>query len=187
VPGRPIGLHPDDVAKLARSNVHLHFYGDFTHGQWREWIAKSLVLAPAHLHLHAHVDIDRWVSEFSQYDAGWLHFFRSTNEGDLRRATWDDLNLPARMATLAAAGLPMLQRENRGHEVATQTQVREQGVGLFFDDIANAGEALRNQQALTRARENLRGARCDYTFDRHAQHLVDFMRKVIGHCATGRC
>ncbi|HEY0878212.1 MAG TPA: hypothetical protein VGE10_07140 [Zeimonas sp.] len=31
----------------------------------------------------------------SQYDAGWLHAFRSANEGELRRANWDDLNYPA--------------------------------------------------------------------------------------------
>ncbi len=32
VPGRPIGLHPETVAELAQSRIHLHFYGDFTHG-----------------------------------------------------------------------------------------------------------------------------------------------------------
>jgi hypothetical protein len=34
VPGRPIGLHPHSVAELAEQGIHLHFYGDFTHGQW---------------------------------------------------------------------------------------------------------------------------------------------------------
>ena len=38
-------------------------------------------LAPRHLHLHANVSQDRWLAEFSQYDAGWLHFFRSENHG----------------------------------------------------------------------------------------------------------
>jgi hypothetical protein len=30
VPGRPIGLHPQNVAELAEQKIHLHFYGDFT-------------------------------------------------------------------------------------------------------------------------------------------------------------
>jgi hypothetical protein len=106
VPGRPIGLHPQTVAELAQHGIHLHFYGDFTHGQWREWIEKARLLAPAHLHLHANVEQARWVAEFSQYDAGWLHAFSSENQGELRRANWDDLNLPARMATLGAADDP---------------------------------------------------------------------------------
>lgn len=70
VPGRPIGLHPPDVATLAANAVHLHFYGDFTQGQWREWIEKTRRLAPRHLHLHANVSQEHWVKQFSQYDAG---------------------------------------------------------------------------------------------------------------------
>ncbi|MFY0535851.1 glycosyltransferase [Nannocystis pusilla] len=94
VPGRPIGLHPHHVAELAAEDVHLHFYGDFTHGQWREWIDRARALAPRHLHLHGHVDQRRWLAEFSRYDAGWLHFFASGNDGDIARADWDDLNIP---------------------------------------------------------------------------------------------
>ena len=97
-PGRPIGLHPETVAELGAEGVHLHFYGDFTHGQWKAWIERTRGLAPRHLHLHANVDQGRWVAEFSQYDAGWLHGFTSHNRGDIRRADWDDLNYPARMA-----------------------------------------------------------------------------------------
>ena len=56
VPGRPIGLHPHTVEELAREGIHLHFYGDFTQGQWKQWIEKAGSLAPRHLHLHANVE-----------------------------------------------------------------------------------------------------------------------------------
>src|SRR4051794_6224638 len=46
VPGRPIGLHPPDIAALAARDIHVHFYGDFTHGQWRAWIANAGAAAP---------------------------------------------------------------------------------------------------------------------------------------------
>ena len=85
VPGRPIGLHPPCVARLAAQGIHLHFYGDFTHGQWLTWIETTRELATRHLHLHGNVDQERWVEEFSRYDAGWLHVFTSANGGDLRR------------------------------------------------------------------------------------------------------
>jgi hypothetical protein len=76
VPGRPIGLHPETVQELAANGVHLHFYGDFTQGQWKAWIERTMGLAPHHLHLHANVDQKDWAREFTQYDAGWLHGFR---------------------------------------------------------------------------------------------------------------
>ena len=179
VPGRPIGLHPHTVAELAREGVHLHFYGDFTHGQWREWIDKTKDLAAGHLHLHAQVDQGQWVREFSRYDAGWLHFFRSENGGELRRANWDDLNYPARLATLVAAGLPVLQRDNQGAIVATQSLVRERDLGLFFTEMDELGEQLRDASRLERIRESVWRQREEFTFDFHADRLVGFFRRVV--------
>ncbi|HEY8377751.1 MAG TPA: glycosyltransferase [Nannocystis sp.] len=178
VPGRPIGLHPPTVAELAAHDIHLHFYGDFTHGQWRTWIARARELAPRHLHLHPHVDQDRWVEEFSQYDAGWLHFFRSDNDGDLRRANWDDLNLPARMATLAAAGLPMIQRDNPGALVATQTLARALEIGVFADSIEDLAAQLRDCAHMDRLRAQVWRVRDQFTFDHHADRLLAFLRTV---------
>jgi glycosyltransferase involved in cell wall biosynthesis len=179
VPGRPIGLHPHTVADLARNGIHLHFYGDFTHGQWREWIAKAQGMAPRHLHLHAQVDQNRWVEEFSRYDAGWLHYFRSENAGEIRRANWDDLNYPARLATLAAAGLPVIQCDNRGAIVATQTLARELDVGLFVHDMDDLAAQLRENAGLERLRGNMWRQRKQFTFDHHAGTLVGFFRQVM--------
>ncbi len=180
VPGRPIGLHPHTVAELAEHGIHLHFYGDFTHGQWREWIEKTRRMAPRHLHLHAQVHQGEWVREFSQYDAGWLHTFASRNGGDLRRADWDDLNYPARLTTLVAAGVPVLQRDNAGSIVATQTLVRDRGIGLFFRDIADLAAQLHDRERLAQVRARVWEQRFDFTFDARADDLVAFLRKVAG-------
>ena len=179
VPGRPIGLHPETVGDLAAAGVHLHFYGDFTHGQWAQWITRTRDLAPAHLHLHPQVDQADWVREFSQFDAGWLHFFRSENAGELRRANWDDLNIPARMATLALAGLPMLQADNAGAIVATQELARRLDLGLFFRDMAELGHHLRDKRRMARLRANVWRHREQFTFDAHADRLISFLRQVI--------
>ena len=179
VPGRPIGLHPHTVGELAAQGIHLHFYGDFTHGQWRQWIDDARRLAPRHLHLHANVEQARWVEEFSRYDAGWLHAFASTNQGELRRANWDDLNYPARMATLAAAGLPMIQRSNEGAIVATQTLSRQLGIGVFYDSIEHLGALLRDRPAMDALRERVWSQRAQFTFDTHVPGLVAFLRRVI--------
>jgi len=179
VPGRPIGLHPPTVAELARNGIHLHFYGDFTQGQWREWIAKAVALAPEHLHLHPNVDHDGWVREFSQYDAGWLHVFKSSNGGDIRRADWDDLNLPARVATLAAAGLPMIQLDNRGAIVAAQALAQRLGIGVFFDGIEDLAQRLYDRAHMAALRERVWQVREEFCFDRHAPGLVAFFERVI--------
>jgi hypothetical protein len=179
VPGRPIGLHPHTVEALAQHGVHLHFYGDFTQGQWRDWIAKAGALAPRHLHLHAIVAQDRWVEEFSRYDAGWLHCFASRNGGELRRADWDDLNYPARIATLAAAGLPMIQRDNAGAIVASQALARRLDIGLFYDAVDDLAGQLREGGRMARLRANAWRERGQFAFDTHVPALLAFFREAM--------
>ncbi len=179
VPGRPIGLHPETVAELARCGVHLHFYGEFTHGQWLQWIEKTRNLAPGHIHLHRHVDQENWGKEFSQYDAGWLDYFKSENRGQLLRSNWDDLNYPARIATLAAAGLPMLQRDNPGSLVATQNLVRSLDLGVFFIEMSELRAQLDDRERLESVRNSVWQQRDQFTFDAHAPALVDYFRQVI--------
>ncbi|MFC5462273.1 glycosyltransferase family 2 protein [Massilia niabensis] len=186
VPGRPIGLHPHTVAELAGEGIHLHFYGDFTQGQWRGWIRDAQALAPRHLHLHANVDQGAWRSEFSRYDAGWLHAFASANEGELRRANWDDLNYPARLSTLAAAGLPMIQRDNHGAIVATQTLARSLDIGVFYRSIAELGESLRDRAALDAIGARVEALRHRFAFDAHVPALVGFFREVIAAAGATR-
>jgi hypothetical protein len=179
VPGRPLGLEPETVAVLAAEGVHLHFYGEVFQRRWRTWIEEARRLAPRHLHLHPQADQDAWVSEFSKYDAGWLHNFISENGGDLRRANWDDLNYPARLATLAAAGLPMIQRDNKGAVVATQTLATRLDIGVFFREMGELGERLRDGRRMAELRANMRRHRPLFTFDHHADDLVAFFREVI--------
>jgi len=179
VPGRPIGLHPETVVALAQQGIHLHVYGDFIHHLWRGWAERTNRLAPGFLHLHGQVNQDRWVAEFSQYDAGWLHAFESRNGGDLRRADWDDLNIPARMGPLAAAGLPIIQRANPGAVVATQTLVRTLDSGIFYDAIDDLGAHLRDAPRMANLRANAWRHRDEFTFDHHADRLVAFFREVI--------
>lgn len=179
VPGRPIGLHPEMVAELASHHIHLHFYGDYAQGRWRAWIERTMALAEGYLHLHRQVNQEQWVSEFSRYDAGWLHAFRSTNHGDIRRADWDDLNLPARMATLAVAGLPMIQSDNTGSIVATQTLARQQELGLFFTSVDELATQLQDQRRLGALRESVWRQRETFTFDSHADRLVAFFHQII--------
>ncbi|HEX6293279.1 MAG TPA: glycosyltransferase [Herpetosiphonaceae bacterium] len=179
VPGRPIGLHPWVVGELAEQGIHLHFYGDFTQGIWHSWIEKALRVAEGYLHLHPNVDQRQWVSEFSQYDAGWIHVFKSENQGDLRRSNWDDLNYPARIATLVAAGVPLIQLDNPDAIVAAQTLARQLDIGVFFSEIPQLREQLRDETRMAQLRENVWRQREQFSFDAHADRLLAFFRSVI--------
>lgn len=179
VPGRPIGLHPWVMGELAAQGVHVHFYGDFTQDLWKDWIAKVREVAAGHLHLHPNVDQRGWVAEFSRYDAGWLHFFKSQNGGDVRRMTFDDMNYPARIGPLVAAGLPLLQGDNAGAIVATQNLARERELGLLFDDAAGLRAQLSDEARMAALRESVWRQREQFTFDSHADRLIDFFREVI--------
>ena len=184
IPGRPIGLHPYNVAELAEQKIHLHFYGDFTHGQWKQWIEKTNAMANGYLHIHGNVDQENWTKEFSQYDAGWLHFFKSENFGEIRRANWDDLNIPARLATLVLSGLPLLQRNNEEHIVATQSMIKKFNMGLFFKDMNELGEKIRDKKNMNIIRKNAWNQREYFTFDYHADRIIDFFRNVINYCGN---
>ncbi len=179
VPGRPIGLHAKTVGELAAAGVHLHFYGDFTQGQWAEWIPRAQAVANGKLHLHPNVDQRGWLREFSQYDAGWLHYFASENGGDVRRANWDDLNYPARIATLAVAGVPLLQYDNADAFVATDHLARRHDLGFFGRSMAELAAQLYDRPRLDAVRDSVWRQRGQFTFDAHADALIAFFRRVI--------
>lgn len=148
-------------------------------------IAQSTLLAPKHLHLHPNVDQADWVTEFSRYDAGWLDSFVSDNGGDLRRANWDDLNYPARIATFAMAGLPMIQRDNAGSVVAAQSLAQRFGLGLGYQSIDELATVLYDKPRMAGLREQVWAQRMQFCFDTHVPALEDFFRAVIDNASRG--
>jgi hypothetical protein len=124
------------------------------------------------------VDPADWVRELSRYDAGWLHRITSRNGGDLRRATWDDLNSPARMPALLMAGLPLLLPDNLGHRVAVNRVSAAEGTGIAYHDAEDVVDALRDEARLAEARSAALQARHRHTFDAHADRLLEVFESV---------
>jgi hypothetical protein len=108
-----------------------------------------------------------------------LHFFKSENNGEISRSNWDDLNIPARMSTLALAGLPMLQRNNEGHVVAIQSLVKKYNLGLLFNDMKELGQLMRDRQLMQNLRESVWQQRDMFMFDYQVENLVEFFNQVI--------
>ena len=178
-PGRVVGIYPDTMRQLADNNIHVHLYTDTIQNRRDEFIRVMKAAAPLHFHLHPFCEPKNWVEEFSRYDAGWLHSFESDNCGDLTRATWDDLNMPARMNTLAAAGLPMIQYDNTGHIVATQEYLKKINAGLFYKEAQGLREQLADRQLMDTLNRNMLKNRFLFCFNEYVPALIDFFKLVI--------
>ncbi len=180
--GRPLGFDPPFLAALAARGVHVHFHGlrdgPGPQGTWRAWLEEARRLAPGRVHVHPGVDERGWVGVLGRYDAGWLHRFTSTNEGDVRRATWDDLNLPARIGTLMAARLPLLVPANPGCAVAVERLVAATGAGLVYGSAEEAAARLAGPD-LAAARTAVCRVREEFTFDAHADRLLALFRTLL--------
>ncbi|CCH86533.1 Glycosyl transferase [Modestobacter italicus] len=182
VVGRPAGLDAAWLLDLARRGVHTHLYGQVRapgpKGSWTGWLAEALATAPEHVHVHPAVGPEEWVAELSRYDAGWLHRFTSTNGGDLRRASWDDLNSPARLPVLLAAGLPVLQQANPGSTVSVERVLRRDGTGLFYRSADEVAAVLAEELGTGSGAAAALAVREEHTFDAHADRLLELFASV---------
>lgn len=179
IAGRPFGITPDHIRQMGKQKIHLHIYGNNAISRYEELLKKGKALAPNYLHLHNSCSAKDFVKEFSQYDAGFLHNFQSENRGELLRASWNDLNFPARMSTYGMAGLPMLVYNNDGHRVATQEFLEQYGMTLKYTSISQLSDCFKDKDKLLMIRENVWNHRNIFSFDYHVPKLIDFFHQVI--------
>ncbi|MBE2317668.1 glycosyltransferase [Solirubrobacter sp. CPCC 204708] len=122
-----------------------------------------------------------WVSALSRYDAGWLHPVAPRNGGDPHAAAWDDLNLPARLPTLVAAGLPLIAPRGGQHEISAVGRLAtELGCGVLYEDLDDLAAQLRDTTAMQGRGAAAWGARETQTFDHHADQLVRWLQAAAG-------
>lgn len=181
--GRPVGLdRVDTLMSLFEQGVHLHVYGRQAPSSKSQWnsIQQSLscdsVYGP-YLHIHDTINPVDWASELSQYDAAWLHM-PDPREGKATIKDWSYLNLPARLGTYAAGGLPWLVCEPQGGTTA----VGELASGLNNSIVAESVEALidglLNKSLLRLVTESAGANQWRLTFDGNLERLLSFFERV---------
>ncbi|MDC0710670.1 glycosyltransferase family A protein [Stigmatella sp. ncwal1] len=183
--GRPLGLDPREspkasefVMSILQAGIHVHLYGGaFFQNAPREFLDQ--LRASGLVHTHPPVGPADWVRVLSQYDAAWCHIFTSSNQGELRRADWIDLNLPARLGTYASAGLPWILRDNSHSRVALDALARRLDVGIFVNNGADLARQLRDRPRLQQLSRNMRETRSAFCFDDQLPPLVDFFHRLI--------
>ena len=72
-----------------------------------------------------------------------------------------------------------MQYDNSGSIVAMQSLAHEQSLGLVYKDVEHLAEQLHDKKNMERLRESIWNQREQFTFDYHADRLVDFFRRVI--------
>lgn len=60
-----------------------------------------------------------------------------------------------------------------------QNLARELEIGLFFKEIDQLSEQLQDKEKMARLQDNVWRQREKFTFDYHADRLIDFFRQVI--------
>lgn len=179
VAGRLLGISSLDIEQMAENHIHIHIYGDIYQNQARMMIDEAMALAPDYVHLHHSCDAANWVQEFSQYDAGWLHCYHSSNHGNLARANWIDFNSPARLSTYAMAGVPMIMTDNTGHIVHHQKYLEDLGMALPISSISDLKRKFQDKPLMHRLRENTWRNREKFCFDHYVEDLECFFHEVI--------
>jgi glycosyltransferase involved in cell wall biosynthesis len=181
VVGRDIGLEPEDVLEIVSHKVHIHYHSHISNFFTLRKITKLQKAYPGYVHIHPFVNPKDWVKVFSQYDAGWLHQFRSNNSGLPFSVSWDDLNPPARLSPLISAGIPLILRNNKGHAVAMQSMAEKKEIGIFYDTYEELATQLYDKELLKQLGENVMKHRESFSFDYHVPRLISFFREVIEH------
>lgn len=177
--GRAIGFKPEYIKSLADQHIHIHIYGEIYQNLIKGHLKNIPESISKFLHFHPGIDQSGWVKEFSQYDAGWLHLFDSYNGGQLMKVNWNDLNYPARMATFAVAGVPMLMKSNTGHLVASQHLTETLDIGIRFSDINRLQMLFDDTNRMQVLRENVWNSRNLFQFDYYIDELIAFFQLVI--------
>ncbi len=171
--GRPVNLAR--LAGFSTGGIHVHLYGSNFHSPDVLRVAEQY----PNLHLHETVEPRNWVRELSRYDAAWVHDLYSDNDGDVRKASWGDLNLPARLGTYAAAGLPWLVRNDGRSATAVSALAARLGVGILYSGRDELLAQLRDGEEVAKCRAAMRANRHELSFDHHVGRLESFFNSVI--------
>lgn len=189
--GRPLGIH---LVEAARHGIHVHVYGNnyddvatiVARGLSPRGFTRLKSLLDAYVHIHPSIQAsdatlagiraakDRWVEEFSRYDAGWSYVGRPLPWPRLE----DQAAIPNRLGTYLLAGLPVITERLPGFD--RYDVLADRGVAIDFSprNYAALAADLRCRDRLQRLTENARSCREQFSFDATLDPLLAFFERV---------
>lgn len=177
--GRAIGLTKDLALLLAQNDIHIHFYGRHALNHNSSLLKECAPEVGLHMHLHSSISFPSWSTEFSKFDAGWLHLSSSQNHGELAKMNWSDLNIPSRLPILVGCNVPSILMRNPGSLVAVNDLVSSNGIGVEFSSAEELVQTLLYRYSLRVAKEHCQISSDLFTFDSHIPDIEQFLWSVV--------
>lgn len=188
--GRPFSLN---YYELARRKIHVHIYGN-NFDDVIKLMAPDIPIRKipgidfSYVHLHPSLQTinqslaetraikNRWVSEFSQYDAGWSY---------VQARRWSLLDnravIPNRLSTYIIAGLPVIAETLPGYY--RYDVLKENGIQIDFsrDDYDGLSKKLSDKGMMHHKAGSVLACRKKFLFDYYIDDLIryfEFIRKT---------
>ena len=164
------------IGELADLGAHVHLYGYFRrldpttgallHSTEAAAVYRHLAERSPSLHIHEPIAPDRFVADWSVYDAGLLH---AADPNDRFRP----MNIPNRYSSYLAAGVPVALARNE--MPALQAHLEQLHAAVIYDDPADLVRRLPDLAAA----EGAHAARESVTFEALFPKLMAFIQSCL--------
>ena len=185
--GRPIYI---DYHSLAARKIHVHLYGNSANAL-ENYIIPYLSLPDIkkyvgrYIHFHHSLQTinatlaeirlkkNRWVREFSKYDAGWSY---------VKMTCWAPLNdkaaIPSRLSTYALAGLPVIAEKFPGYYRYDILKDNDMQIDLEAADYDDLEKKLKDRVLMDQKTQNAIACRERFSFDYYIDNLIGYLYQV---------
>ena len=185
--GRPLGINYIETAKRG---IHIHIYCN-NYDDIAKMIARQLSfqdlsrLIGSYIHIHPSLQTtvnsswdeikavkNRWVPEFSRYDAAWSYVH--IGSGDFLE---DNAVIPNRLSTYVLAGLPVISEPMPGYY--RYEILREHGIHIDLDDYDSLQKRLKDRDFLLSKSGCVQSCREKFSFDYYIDNLIDYFEGIL--------
>ncbi len=176
-----------DVRELCREmnnlRVHVHLYGymvketnnaQITGDPDTRRIYEELAGELTYVHLHRYVEPKDFCSNWSRYDAGFMHSKVSTSD---IAARFEEMNLPHRYSAYLAAGLPLVVPSEG--QSAMKRLIEREGFGFTFSTYNELANILHNRAAISALGHTARSKRRLFSFDASVAELIRILEIYV--------
>ncbi len=162
------------MTQILKQRIHLHFYVSGNIEKIKEIGNKELASNDKKLmkyfHIHKFVPPEKLSEEISKYDFG-LYI---THYTDLVKKDMVKFTSGNKISSYMEAGIPFIVKEENK---LNSNLAKKHGIGVVVKDINNMKKIL-EEFNLDRAQKNVLKFREKYTFENHADEIIDFFSSL---------
>ncbi len=168
---------------LSRARIHVHIYGrkyigPREDGSWRKGNLDvqreyEKLASDPYIHLHDAIHASDFSKEWSKYDVGIMHVSTSYPG----HAPFQSLNIPNRLGSYLAAGLPIAQQI--GGQLAMVNLIKKEKFGFTYETFDDLVSVLRDRSYLEELSKAVLEKRSSHTAEAATRKLDEIFRAVI--------